>query len=290
MSRWHWRVMTLAWVAMSAVLGLTACGDEAPAPPGDPPILVGFDAMPKQLATVIFTDTPTPVIVSAETVPITAPTPTPGPPRPTPTMTPYVGIFLGPPTSESGEPAPTLVPYAFGAIASGGSGVIASGVVGSGGTGACSFSVAATVANAYHRDTALRERLGCPVSGGASIALMALQPFERGLMVWRGDTRQIIALANSGQLWQVSDSWNEGMPPDDPAFSPPPGVVQPVRGFGLVWRSNVAIRDALGWGTQPEAPAQGFWQDFERGAMLAVGGMVYALYPAEGQHSGPLAP
>ncbi len=277
-------------IAASAVLGLTACSDEAPAPSGDPPILVGFDAMPKQLATVVFTATPTPVIAGGETVPITAPTPTPGPPRPTPTMTPYVGIFLGPPTSESGEPAPTLVPYAFGAVAPAGGAVIASGVIGAGGTGGCGFSVAAQLANAYNRDAALRERLGCPVSGGALLAPMAAQTFERGLMLWRGDTRQILALAHDGRLWQVADTWNEGMPADDPAFAAPPGVWQPVRGFGLIWRSDAAIRDALGWGTQAEAPAEGFWQDFERGAMIAVWGQVYALYPAEGRHSGPLAP
>lgn len=284
------RALWIIAIVSGALLGLVACSDEAPAPAGDPPVLVGFESMPKQLATVVFTDTPTPVIASGETVPITVPTSTPGPPRPTPTMTPYVGIFLGPPTSESGEPAPTLIPYAFGAVAPASGGVIASGVVGAGGAGACSFSVGAMVANAYNRDAALRERLGCPVNGGALVTPMALQPFERGLMLWRGDTRQIIALAHNGQLWQVADSWNEGMPADDPAFAAPPGVVQPVRGFGLVWRSNPALRDALGWGTQPEAPTEGFWQDFERGVMLAVGGTVYALYPTEGRHSGPLAP
>lgn len=286
----NWRGVLVLAMALSAVLGLSACSDEAPPPSGDPPLLVGFEAMPKQLATVVFTDTPTPVIAGGETVPIAMPTPTPGPPRPTPTMTPYVGIFLGPPTSEGGEPAPTLVPYAFGAVVAGGGGVIASGAIGAGGTGGCGFSVAAQLANVYQRDAALRERLGCPVSSGALIAPMAVQSFERGLMVWRGDTRQILALAHDGRLWQVADTWNEGMPADDPAFAAPPGVLQPVRGFGLVWRSNSAIRDALGWGTQPEAPAEGFWQDFERGAMVAVSGLVYALYPAEGRHSGPLAP
>jgi hypothetical protein len=63
-----------------------------------------------------------------------------------------------------------------------------------------------------------------------------------------------------------------------------------VRGFGLVWRSNQTIRDALGWGTLAEAPYSGTWQDFERGAMLVGGsGRIYAIYPAEGQHSGPLS-
>ena len=279
-----------ATLLLLALLLLVACSEEAPPPSGDPPILTSFDALPKQLATVVLTATPTPVLVGGEAVEVAVATPTPGPPQPTATMTPYVGIFLGPPTSESGEPAPTIPPYVFGGVTVGGA-VIASGVVGAGSEGgACGFAVSAVVAGAYNRDVALRERLGCPVSGGTPIAAMAVQPFERGVMVWRGDVRQVYALASSGQFWQVADSWNEGMPADDPAFSAPPGVIQPVRGFGLAWRSNAAIRDALGWGTQPESSASGFWQDFERGAMLSTGGTIYAIFSAEGRHAGPLSP
>ena len=80
------------------------------------------------------------------------------------------------------------------------------------------------------------------------------------------------------------------MPADEPAYAPPSGLIQPVRGFGLVWRSNAGNRDALGWGTQGETQYDGFWQDFERGGMLlGPNGLVYALFTAEGQHSGPLS-
>ncbi len=119
---------------------------------------------------------------------------------------------------------------------------------------------------------------------------MVTQPFERGSMFWRSDTKQIYALASSGQYWQVPDSWTDGMPADDPAYSSPPaGMLQPVRGFGLVWRSNTSVRDALGWGTLSEAQYNGFWQDFERGSMfVGENGRIYALFTAEGQHSGPI--
>ncbi len=273
---------------IAIVLSLVACSNDTATPVGDPPLLSGFESMPKQLATVVLTATPTPVIVGGEPIEVQQPTATPGPPRPTATLTPYVGIFLGEPTSESGEPAPTLAPYVF---SPGGGAVIASGGVVSPGSGACSFPVSSVLANAYNSNAALQERLGCPVSGGTVIYGMATQPFERGTMFWRSDTRQIYALANNGQLWQMADSWNESMPADDPAYAPPAGLIQPVRGFGLVWRSNPSIREALGWGTQPEAPYDGFWQDFERGAMLVSNtNLIYALFTAEGQHSGPLAP
>ena len=264
---------------------LAACGGENPAPVGDPPILTGFDSMPKQLATVVLTDTPTPVLAGGETVDLALPTATPEPPRPTATLTPYVGIFLGAPTSDGsggGEAPPTLAPFVINPGAN--SAAIASGPIGAG-AGACSIAVAASFAGAYAGN--VQQRLGCPVSGGASISVV-VQPFERGMMIWR-DTRQIYALAQTGQLWQIPDSWEEGMPTDDPGLVPPGGLVQPVRGFGLAWRSNAAVREALGWGTQPETLSSGVWQDFERGAMFtAPDGRIYAIYTAEGQHSGPL--
>lgn len=276
----------LLLLIMSAAVGvLVACSDDAAPQGGDPAILTGFDTLPKQIVTIALTPTPTPVIVGAQ--PVTAiPTATAGPPRPTATLTPYVGIFLGQPTSESGEPVPTLAPFSFSA----GGGVPVGSSVGevapSGSASGCTMSVAGQFSAAY---AAVRDRLGCPVSSGTSIAQMVLQSFERGSMYWRGDIKQIYALASNGQYWQVPDTWTEGMPADDPAFAAPAGVLQPVRGFGLVWRSNNAIRDALGWATAPEALYAGFWQDFERGAMFqGEGGRIFALFTTEGQHSGPI--
>ncbi len=281
----RWRSMLLWGMLLAAGALLAACGQTTSPQNPDPPILTNFDALPKQLATVVFTPTPTPVLIGGTVIPVAQPSATPAPPTPTLTLTPYVGVFLGEPTSESGEPASTLAPYVVAPIAGG----VPIGVAPGPSTGnGCTIPVASTFANAY---AAVQERLGCPISAGVTVSPMAAQPFERGWMYWRGDTRQIYALAANGQYWQLADTWNEGMPADDPAYSPPPGLVQPVRGFGLVWRSNPPLRDALGWGTAPESPASGFWQSFERGEMLlGSDGHVYALFSAEGQHSGPLPP
>jgi hypothetical protein len=267
---------------------LAACGEDNPAPAGDPPILGGFESLPKQLATIALTPTPTPVMAAVQGQPAAAAqqsTPTPGPPRPTPTLTPYVGIFLGEPTVEGGEPAATLAPYV---INPGGGEPVVPGVAVPSGGGSCGSPVASVFTNAY---SAVQQRLGCPLNSGAPIATMATQPFERGHMFWRSDTLQIYALAANGQFWQVADTWNESMPADDPAFAPPGGLLQPVRGFGLVWRSNQTIRDAIGWATLPEAQYDGYWQDFERGAMfVGNSSLIYALFTPEGQHSGSLSP
>ena len=280
------RVLLLGLLVGLAIL-LAGCGGEDPTPEGDAPLLVRIDSMPKVLATVVLSETPTSVVAGGEEQAgaVAIPTETPAPLLPTPTLTPYVGIFLGESTAESGDagPAPTIAPYNInpGFGVSSGSPAISSGSTGAGG---CTTPVASAFTSAYSR---VQDRLGCALGGGLSVQLVG-QLFERGQLIWR-DTHQIYALASSGQFWQVGDSWTEGMPADDPAFAAPEGRVQPVRGFGLVWRSNQSIRDALGWGTGGETPYSATWQDFERGSMLTgVDGQTYAIFPAEGQHSGPL--
>jgi hypothetical protein len=49
-----------------------------------------------------------------------------------------------------------------------------------------------------------------------------------------------------------ADDWNEGDPEDDPTLTPPDGLYQPVRGFGLVWRTYSEVRDRLGWAVDQE--------------------------------------
>jgi hypothetical protein len=270
---------------------LAACGDNNKTPQGDPPILSGLDTLPKQLATIALTPTATEVIAGIQPVDVNQPTPTLGPPQPTATMTPYVGIFMGEPTSESGEdPIPTLAPYVVNPVVGGPVSSSGGGIVGGSSGGACTIAVMPNFSNAYGSNANVQQRLGCPTNGGISLQLVT-QPFERGNMFWR-DTKQIYSLASTGQLWLVADSWQEGMAADDPAYSSPPGgMSQPVRGFGLAWRSNQAIRDALGWATLPETPYTSVWQDFERGAMfIGNNNLIYAIYTSEGQHSGPLSP
>ena len=63
--------------------------------------------------------------------------------------------------------------------------------------------------------------------------------------------------------------------------TPPAGLVEPVRGFGKVWRENPAVRQALGWATAPENGEQAQVVRFERGVMVfrASAGRVHLLYP-----------
>ena len=99
---------------------------------------------------------------------------------------------------------------------------------------------------------------------------MAVQHFERGVMVWtEWEDRIRVFYEDSTAVnlrsWSMQgNAWFEGMPESDPTIAPPPGLHQPVRGFGKLWREGsyreTPIRDLLGWAVEPE------WA-IERGAV-----------------------
>jgi hypothetical protein len=99
---------------------------------------------------------------------------------------------------------------------------------------------------------------------------IAVQPFERGVMIWvshpAGKAGTIYAIfhapASGALVWQSSgDEWREGMALPEQA-APPPGRYSPVRGFGLLWSTNAALRSALRWATAPEQGDRGDTQRF----------------------------
>jgi hypothetical protein len=91
---------------------------------------------------------------------------------------------------------------------------------------------------------------------------MAVQRFEHGLMIWTEWEDRIRVFfddstAVSLRSWAMYDNaWFEGMPESDPSIVPPPGLYQPVRGFGQLWREGshraTPIRELLGWAVEPE--------------------------------------
>ncbi|QPC81526.1 hypothetical protein G4Y79_17785 [Phototrophicus methaneseepsis] len=85
----------------------------------------------------------------------------------------------------------------------------------------------------------------------------AEQAFQNGRMFWLEPVGQIWVLTtdeNENQVWLVyNDTWEEGMPETDDTLVPPePGLQQPVRGFGKLWRENDDVRNLLGWAVDPE--------------------------------------
>jgi hypothetical protein len=110
----------------------------------------------------------------------------------------------------------------------------------------------------------------CP-AGPAIISGGAEEHIERGTMVWIGVEGRIYVLFGDEQhpRWSAySDEWDEGEPAVDLDIGPPPGLQQPVRGFGLVWREESSVRERLGWAV-----------DQERGYETAVQRSSHVRYP-----------
>jgi len=126
-------------------------------------------------------------------------------------------------------------------------------------------------------------RPGGPVVGEPA----AYQGFERGAMIWQGDLRLIYVLCGgtSGAGTSVltfEDTWAEGQPSGGGA-GPGPGLYEPGRGFGKVWREQAAARDCLGYATSAgETAYTGARLGFLRGTLLTAatpeGRFIYAAY------------
>ena len=205
-----------------AVASPTPTGAAAGVTPSPAPTMAATGVPP--------TSTPTPL---APTVPPTAPrptdTPTTGPPTPTPTNT---ATLLPSPT-----PTPTSTPTA---------------------TPACPIAVSPNLAPAW--DPA---KFGCP-TGDATIVWSAWQPLERGAMLWRSDLDWIYRLLNNpwhpdtdntnGGWYTAKDNWRwDGSFPEGRGLTPPPGLLEPIRGFGFVWFNfSGGPSGGQGWATAPE--------------------------------------
>lgn len=270
-------------ILLAAVLVACSTNTQPPTPVSDAQLVDGN--LPKMIVTIDMTQVaattqPTPTtdieVTPTQTINFESqfPTAIPSPTR-------YVGVFLGEPTSVGPEgevSIPPTIPSVAGQF--NGGGAVASGPIpvapaGQPVEGNCPIAVAQAFAAAYSANTSL-QNFGCPRDAGVSTSLVT-QRFERGRMFWR-DTRQIIVLSDDRNFWRVPDTWDESQPASDPSLSPPEGASQPVRGFGLAWRSNDTFRNTLGWARGPEVPISSFWQEFDGGSLfLGDGGLIYAI-------------
>jgi len=103
----------------------------------------------------------------------------------------------------------------------------------------------------------------CPAQEAVETTIIE-QPFERGRMVYIGERNQIYVLFNDGNdpAWlSFTSQYNAEIHPEsEPNFVPPPGLFQPLRELGFLWRSNDTVRNRLGLGTSEAKTFQGFYQ------------------------------
>ncbi|HEU4328513.1 MAG TPA: hypothetical protein VFS21_35575 [Roseiflexaceae bacterium] len=134
-----------------------------------------------------------------------------------------------------------------------------------------------------------RSQMGCPRPALSDLAA-AEQYFEKGVMVYvaipHGNTVE-------GRIYVVrtrplpveytvyADTWREGQP-ETAGLTPPPGLIEPKRGFGKLWRENPDLREMLGWATGPERAERATFQEFTASTgllWLRDADFVYAFGP-----------
>lgn len=145
-----------------------------------------------------------------------------------------------------------------------------------GGTpGECISPPSGGFAAVYFSNPDLASQVGCPLDQ-ANRVNNAFQPYEQGAMIWVADSLGasggggIYAIYNNGTYQRFSDTWADGIDPVSTGLTPPEGRIEPIRGFGKVWRESGNVRDSLGWATDGEQGGEAVVQIFERGEMLYV--------------------
>jgi len=119
----------------------------------------------------------------------------------------------------------------------------------------------------------LPNEIGCAVGSPpvTSAVNAAVQEFERGTMVWVDTTPGVIyVFYNTGNFQRFNDTYNANVDPVSGGETAPAGLIEPVRGFGKVWRNANGVRDGLGWALAAESGTNAVIQNFSTGRMLYV--------------------
>ena len=117
----------------------------------------------------------------------------------------------------------------------------------------------------------------------------ASQVFEHGVMIYVGDPQRVIyAIFDDGHFRRVPDTWVEGVDPTSGGETPPNGLIEPIRGFGKVWRDNPDVRAGLGWARAAERGEDLTILPFANGQIVSPPGVgrVFALADDPGGQTG----
>jgi hypothetical protein len=119
----------------------------------------------------------------------------------------------------------------------------------------------------------LVNQIGCPIGAPPTTASFpgASQMFQGGSMVWVDEPTEVIyAFYSNGTFHRFDDTWDPAVDPESGGETPPEGLLEPVRGFGKVWRTFELTRTSLGWALADEAGVTAVAQDFTQGRMLYI--------------------
>lgn len=281
---------------------LAACGGQPTPEVGDLPTVAALPTLTPTTTAAPVTLSATPTATATE-VPSITPSVTATPsatitetPTPTATDTPPPTDTAAPTGDNEGLlalaltaafatviPMPTGAPTLPGALPAGTSPA-----------GGCAFPPPGGFGVVFGSDPTLLQQLGCPTPlGQAPITATissATQNYERGVMVWtQGAPPGIYALFSGGRFQRYDDTFNADMDPFSGGETAPPGLIEPVRGFGKVWRAFPDARGGLGWARDNEQGGTSAAQAFERGQMIALpqrGEILILVYDAGNPASG----
>lgn len=261
---------------LTLILFLIAACDNTPQDIADLPTVAELPTLTPS-STLAPTGTATLPLTATETL---TPTITP---TETPTVTPSTTITDTPSPTPTNTPTETSVPQALNLLAQLAaqatvlpatfyptidmSGIIATLPPATPLTTTC-LSIASGGFNAvYISDPTLNSQIGCPQATATTVT-SASQQFEHGMMIWVSGP--IYALYGDGRYQKFDDTFVAGVDPESSFLSPPPGLLEPVRGFGKIWRNYPDVRTNLGWGTALEVGGQTTLQRFDRGWMFDI--------------------
>jgi hypothetical protein len=128
--------------------------------------------------------------------------------------------------------------------------------------------------------------LGCPIQIEPIGGSFAEQPFENGYMFWSQILDLFIVTIGheKGTWYRIDRKEVEARYSDASGVSckieVPPGLVQPISGFGAIWCGWPEIREEIGFATTEEfGTSNTLLQPFENGAILRdSNGFVYILF------------
>jgi hypothetical protein len=94
-----------------------------------------------------------------------------------------------------------------------------------------------------------------PENTPAHAAVVGVEAFEHGSMLYRDDLKQIYVLTLDQKFKVYPDTWKEGTNPDVGYAPQGASKITPGRGFGWLWASDPDVRQQLGLAIATE---QGF--------------------------------
>lgn len=307
--------MRRIYVAVCLLFLLTACAETAPEDVVVPTLAELPTLTPSSTPTTTVTPSPTPTLTATLTE---APTATvSGTPSSTPSITPSATItdtpsptFTASPTEETQlgslaelaltasaatllpptlrPPAATPIQLTVAAPAPGVTSVAPTFTPLALAPINCPWSTPPALQAVLSSDPALGTALGCP-SGTPVQFAGAAQVFQSGTMYYLdGSPRSIYVLMVDGHYRRFDDTWVQGVDADSGGEVPPPGMIEPIRGFGKVWRTNADVRASLGWAITNEMGDTATVEYFERGRAiyLPVRGETIILAEDPGGQSG----